>query len=96
MLAPAGTAVLIGQVPDGVMITLDPLLISDREHRIVGSNYGSCAPALDFPRILNLYMEGAIDLDSMISKRIKLEEINEAFDAIGRGEAVRSVIVYES
>jgi S-(hydroxymethyl)glutathione dehydrogenase/alcohol dehydrogenase len=94
MLAPAGTAVLIGQVPDGVKITLDPLLISDREHRIVGSNYGSCAPAVDFPRILDLYVNGALDLDSMVSRRIGLEDINEAFEAIGRGEEVRSVIIY--
>jgi S-(hydroxymethyl)glutathione dehydrogenase/alcohol dehydrogenase len=96
MLGPAGTAVLIGQVPDGVTITLDPLVLSDREHRIVGSNYGSCAPAIDFPRILQLYQQGVIDLDSMISQRIQLEDINDAFEAIGRGEAVRSVIVYDA
>jgi S-(hydroxymethyl)glutathione dehydrogenase / alcohol dehydrogenase len=94
MLAPSGTAVLVGQVPDGVKISLDPYLISDREHRIVGSNYGSCSPALDFPRILGLYREGRVDLDSMISRRLRLDQINEAFDAIARGEAVRGVVVY--
>jgi S-(hydroxymethyl)glutathione dehydrogenase / alcohol dehydrogenase len=95
MLSAGGTAVIVGQVPDGVTIEVDPYLLSDREHRIVGSNYGSCNPEIDFPKILNLYQQGRLDLDSMISRRLKLEQINEAFDAIAHGEAVRSVIVYD-
>jgi S-(hydroxymethyl)glutathione dehydrogenase/alcohol dehydrogenase len=94
MLAPAGTAVLVGMAPDGVKVTLDPLLISDREHRIIGCNYGSCRPTIDFPRILDLYMHGVIDLDAMITRRLRLDELGEGFEAMRRGESVRSLIVH--
>ncbi len=94
MLAPGGTAVLVGQAPDSVRVSLDPLLISDREHRIIGCNYGSCRPAIDFPRILDLYTNGTIDLDALITRRLRLDEVNEAFAAMGRGESVRSLIVH--
>lgn len=94
MLAPRGTAVLVGMAPDGVMVSLDPLLIADREHRIIGCNYGSSRPAIDFPRLLELYMNGVIDLDAMISRRLRLDEVGEGFEAMRRGESVRSVIVH--
>jgi S-(hydroxymethyl)glutathione dehydrogenase/alcohol dehydrogenase len=96
MLAPGGTAVLVGQAPEGVRVTLDPLLISDREHRIIGCNYGSCRPAIDFPRILSLSMSGSIDLEAMITRRMRLEEVGDAFEAMGRGDVVRSLIVHDN
>jgi S-(hydroxymethyl)glutathione dehydrogenase/alcohol dehydrogenase len=94
MLAPGGTAVLVGMAPEGVKVALDPLLITDREHRIIGCNYGSCRPAIDFPKILDLYMTGALDLDAMISRRLRLDEVGEGFEAMRRGESVRSLIVH--
>ncbi len=96
MLAPAGTAVLVGMTPEGVKVSLDPLLIADREHRIIGCNYGSCRPASDFTRILDLYMHGVIDLDAMISRRLRLDEVGDGFEAMRRGESVRSLIVHAS
>jgi S-(hydroxymethyl)glutathione dehydrogenase/alcohol dehydrogenase len=96
MLAAGGTAVLIGQAAEGVKISLDPSLISDREHKIIGSNYGSCRPHVDFPRILDLHRTGVLDLEALISRRIALEEVDEAFAAMAAGETVRSVIVFES
>jgi S-(hydroxymethyl)glutathione dehydrogenase / alcohol dehydrogenase len=96
MLAPGGTAVLVGQAPEGVTVTLDPLLISDREHRIIGCNYGSCRPAIDFPRILSLSMSGSIDLEAMITRRMRLEDLGDAFEAMGRGDVVRSLIVHDN
>ena len=94
MLAPAGTAVLVGMAPDGVTVALDPLLISDREHRIVGCNYGSCRPAIDFPKLLDLYMRGVLDLDAMITRRLRLNQVGDGFEAMRRGESVRSLIVH--
>jgi S-(hydroxymethyl)glutathione dehydrogenase/alcohol dehydrogenase len=94
MLAPRGTAVLVGMAPDGVRVALDPLLIADREHRIIGCNYGSCRPAVDFPRLLDLYMNGVIDLDAMITRRLRLEDVGEGFEAMRRGESVRSLVVH--
>ena len=89
-----GTTVIVGQVADGVKVSVDPFVLSDQEKKIIGSNYGSCRPSIDFPRIVDLYMEGRIELDSLITSRIHLTEINTAFDSMRRGTSVRSVIEY--
>lgn len=89
-----GTAVVVGQVADGVTISIDPFVMSDQEKRLIGSNYGSSRQSIDFPKIIDLYMEGLVDLDSMITDRIGLDGVNEAFAQMRRGEGIRSVIEY--
>lgn len=93
-LAPGGTAVVVGQVAEGRKISIDPFVMSDREKSLIGCNYGSCQPAIDFPRLVDLYMEGVLDLDRLVARTVPLEEINEAFDAMGRGEVARTVVVF--
>ena len=95
MLGRRGTAVLVGMPPEGVTFEADPLLISAFEQRVVGSNYGSSNPAVDFPRLLELFERGRIDLSSMVTRRLPLGEINEAFASMERGEGVRTVIGYD-
>jgi S-(hydroxymethyl)glutathione dehydrogenase/alcohol dehydrogenase len=51
-------------------------------------------PSVDMPRLLDLYMNNRLKLDELVSRRIKLEEINTAFDWMEKGEVARSVIVY--
>jgi S-(hydroxymethyl)glutathione dehydrogenase / alcohol dehydrogenase len=94
MLAPGGTAVVVGLTPDGVKIEVDPTSFSGFEHKLVGSNYGSCNPALDFPKLLQLYQRGRLDLDALITRRLELDDINDAFADMARGEGVRTVITY--
>ncbi|WP_291280254.1 Zn-dependent alcohol dehydrogenase [Galactobacter sp.] len=89
-----GTAVVVGQVADGVKISIDPFVMSDQEKKLIGSNYGSSRQVIDFPRILDLYMEGKVDLDSMITNRIDLDQVNESFDEMRVGNGIRSVIEY--
>ncbi len=89
-----GTAVVVGQVADGVKISIDPFVMSDQEKKLIGSNYGSCRQSIDFPKIVDLYMEGLVDLDSMVTDRIKLDEVNEAFAQMRQGKGIRSVIEY--
>ena len=93
-IRPGGTAVVVGQVPEGHRISIDPYVMSDREKVLKGSNYGSCRPSIDFPKFVDLYLAGKLKLDEMISRTIKLDEINAAFDAMMNGEVVRSVIRY--
>jgi S-(hydroxymethyl)glutathione dehydrogenase / alcohol dehydrogenase len=50
--------------------------------------------ARDFPRILGLYADGALDLDRLITRRIALDEVNDALDAMAAGEGARSVVVF--
>jgi S-(hydroxymethyl)glutathione dehydrogenase / alcohol dehydrogenase len=93
-IRPGGMAVAVGMVPEGVTITIDPFSLADREKTLTGSNYGSSRPAVDFPKLVDLYMSGRLDLDAMVTRTIGLEDVNEAFAAMGRGEPGRSVIQY--
>ena len=89
-----GTAVVVGQVADGVKISIDPFVMSDQEKKLIGSNYGSSRQSIDFPNIIDLYMEGKVDLDSMITDRITLDGVNAAFEQMRRGSGIRTVIEY--
>ncbi len=65
------------------------------EKRIVRSSYGDAHPSRDFPWIVEQYLEGRLLLDPLITARIGLHEINEGFDALARGEGLRTVIVLD-
>jgi Zn-dependent alcohol dehydrogenase len=62
------------------------------EKTVRGSLYGSCRPKLDAPRILSLYQAGRLKLDELISREYPLSRINEAFDALRKGEVARSIV----
>jgi len=95
MLRRGGTANIIGMIPVGVSIEL---MGADflGEKRIQGSLMGSNRFPIDMPRFVDFYMSGKLKLDEMIGQRIKLEQVNEAFDELRRGELARSVIVFDS
>jgi S-(hydroxymethyl)glutathione dehydrogenase/alcohol dehydrogenase len=61
---------------------------------IIGSLYGSANVHRDMPRLIDLYMQKRLKIDELISRRIKLDDVNAAFDAMEKGEVARSVIVY--
>ncbi|MFQ5698811.1 MAG: Zn-dependent alcohol dehydrogenase [Myxococcota bacterium] len=89
-----GTAVLVGVVPIGVMAELPPLDLVLQEKRIQGSMMGSNRFRIDMPRYVDFYLRGELKLDEMISARLELEQVNEAFDKMRAGEVARSVIVF--
>jgi S-(hydroxymethyl)glutathione dehydrogenase / alcohol dehydrogenase len=93
-LARGGRAIVAGQVPDGMTITIDPFVMSDSELKLIGSNYGSSRPAIDFPQLVDHYMNDRIDLDALVTRRIKLEEINDGYDEMKQGIGIRSVITF--
>ncbi len=62
------------------------------EKRIVRSSYGDAIPTRDFPWLCRLYLEGKLELDALITRRISLEQINEGFDDLARGIGVRTVV----
>lgn len=95
MLGRGGTANVIGMIPVGVHIELHGVDFL-AEKRIQGSTMGSNRFPIDMPRFVDFYMSGKLKLDEMISRRIKLEQVNEAFDELKRGELARSVIVFDS
>jgi S-(hydroxymethyl)glutathione dehydrogenase / alcohol dehydrogenase len=92
--APGGVTVVVGQVADGVRISIDPYVMSDREKTLTGSNYGSARPPLDFPRLLDWYADGRLTLDPLVARRIPLSDINSAFDDLRAGRSTRTVVIH--
>jgi S-(hydroxymethyl)glutathione dehydrogenase/alcohol dehydrogenase len=88
MLAPGGTATLVGMGQKIELHGFDFL----RERRIQGSSMGSNRFRVDMPRLIELYLQGRLHLDDWISDRIRLDEINQGFRAMKEGKVVRSVI----
>jgi S-(hydroxymethyl)glutathione dehydrogenase/alcohol dehydrogenase len=88
---PGGTTVMVGAPPPEATITIaSRTLFSDR--RLLGCMGGQNIPARDIPRIMGLYKQGALKLDKLVSQRLPLDRVNEAFEALRRGELVRTVI----
>jgi Zn-dependent alcohol dehydrogenase len=94
-LGPRGTLVMIPFMGLGAQLTIDPLPLIRFENRIVGSRYGSSLPSVEFPRLADLYMEGRLPIDAIITKRYPLAEINEAHRALAAGENARGLIVFD-
>ena len=94
MIRVSGTACIVGMVPEGVKIELEASqLINDR--RVVGCNMGSNVFRLDMPNFVDFYLSGKLNLDDLISKKVALENVNEAFDEMLTGEVARSVIAFD-
>jgi S-(hydroxymethyl)glutathione dehydrogenase / alcohol dehydrogenase len=89
-----GTAVICGMIPVGQKVEIDgPRLLTERT--IKGTNMGSNRFRIDMPRYIDFYLQGRLNLDDMISRRGKLEDVNEAFAAMKRGEVTRTVLMFE-
>jgi Zn-dependent alcohol dehydrogenase len=95
MLAPGGAAVLVGMPSNGVMSEFEPGAFAGDGQRILGSKMGSADIRVDVPRLAELYIDGRLKLDELISNRFPLEGINEAIAGVKRGEARRNVIVFD-
>jgi S-(hydroxymethyl)glutathione dehydrogenase/alcohol dehydrogenase len=93
-LALGGTAAVIGGVPAGIKMELDPNFLKG-ERRLIGVTMGSARYQLDIPRYADLYQRGRLNLDDMISRRIGLDAIDGAFAAMQSGELVRAVIMFD-
>jgi len=94
MLRPSGTACIIGMVPEGQKIEIDAArLIYDR--RLIGCDMGSNVFRIDMPRLVDFYLQGRLNLDALISQRVPLEQVNEAYADMLTGGVARSVIVFD-
>lgn len=92
---PGGTVVLVGVSPMGSGTNLPGSVITRQEKTVTGSYYGSANTTRDFPLYLDLYQRGLLDLDRLVSKTYRLEEINEAFADMLGGETARGVILFD-
>jgi S-(hydroxymethyl)glutathione dehydrogenase/alcohol dehydrogenase len=94
LVRPGGTVTLVGMTRQGDRASFDVYRLVEDGKRIIGSNYGSAVPSRDFPRIATEYLDGRLPLDLLITERIGLEQLDDAFAAMRRGDGARRVIVY--
>jgi S-(hydroxymethyl)glutathione dehydrogenase/alcohol dehydrogenase len=93
-LAPRGLATIVGVIPPGQKIELAAGHFFV-EKRIQGSYMGSNRFQQDTPRYLDLYRQGRLNLDDMVSRRARLEDVNDAFRAMEAGEVTRTVLTFD-
>lgn len=89
-----GTAVIVGVGRADQEVTFNAFEFFWSEKTLKGTMYGTADVRVDFERVLRLWRAGRLDLEGMISRRIDLSEINDAFDMMRRGEAIRQVITF--
>jgi len=94
MARPGGTVTLVGMTPQGEHARLDVYRFVEDGKRLLGSNYGSSVPAVAFPRLARLHLEGRLPIERLITERIELDGVSEAFAALRRGDGARRVVVH--
>ena len=94
IVRPGGTAVMVGLTPENAQTPIDMLDVVTYEKTIRGSAYGTVSPLLLVPRIAELYLEGRLLLDELVSDRYPLEGINEAFELSRQARGMRAVITF--
>ena len=95
MTGRGGTTVLVGVVPMTELVPISAADLTLQEKNVTGSYMGSNRFRFDMPKYIDFYLDGRLLLDEMISSRIGLDEVNEAFDRMRKGEAARQVIVFD-
>jgi S-(hydroxymethyl)glutathione dehydrogenase/alcohol dehydrogenase len=87
-----GTAVAVGVGGPAAMVTLPTHALVMQEKKLVGSVYGSADVRREFPRLISFIESGKLDVGGMVTQSIKLDEVNDGFDAMQAGTVIRSVI----
>ena len=89
----AGTVVLVGVPTPQMQLDLPLLDVFGRGGSLKSSWYGDCLPTRDFPMLVDLHLQGRLPLDKFVSETVALDQVEEAFDKMNRGEVLRSVVV---
>jgi S-(hydroxymethyl)mycothiol dehydrogenase len=86
--------VLVGVPRPDMRLDLPLLDVFGRGGALKSSWYGDCLPSRDFPMLVELYLQGRLDLDAFVSETIALDDVESAFAKMHRGEVLRSVVVF--
>ena len=89
----AGTVVLVGVPTPQMRLDLPLLDVFGRGGTLKSSWYGDCLPSRDFPMLIDLYLQGRLDLDAFVSETIPLDGVEAAFAKMEKGEVLRSVVM---
>jgi NDMA-dependent alcohol dehydrogenase len=94
-IRPGGTAVIVGMAPIQTRAPVAPYFLALQEKTLKGTIYGSVRPNLDFPILVDLYLEGRLQLDPLVSRTYSLDHINDGFAAMRAGQVARGVVVFD-
>jgi Zn-dependent alcohol dehydrogenase len=89
-----GTTVVVGVCPTGTRISIDPTMLL-QQRVLTGSSFGAGHQRTDVPMLIDLFMDGRYKLRELISRRVPLGEVNQAYEALLQGEVKRSVVVFD-
>ncbi|MDX3355662.1 S-(hydroxymethyl)mycothiol dehydrogenase [Streptomyces sp. ME01-24h] len=90
----AGTVVLVGVPTPEMKLELPLLDVFGRGGALKSSWYGDCLPSRDFPMLIDLHLQGRLDLDTFVTETIALDEVEKAFERMHHGDVLRSVVVF--
>lgn len=93
-VARGGTCVVVGVGRADEALRIDPRYLVIGERRLVGSSYGSARPLEDFPRLVNLYLDGKLKIDELVTKRYALDEVEQAHRDLAAGALARGLLVF--
>jgi S-(hydroxymethyl)glutathione dehydrogenase / alcohol dehydrogenase len=92
LICRGGQAVIVGMPAEGVRVPFDPFDLADAGKRILGCNYGSSVPSVDFPKIARLYQSGLLPLDRLVGQTTTLDSVDSALNDLRRAVGLRTVI----
>ena len=90
-----GTTVTAALPHPDAKLEISPVTLVGQEKTLKGSYLGSCIPSRDIPAYIELYKTGRLDVEKLISHRIKLEDINDGFERLAQGDALRQIILFD-
>ena len=93
-IRPGGTAVIVGMAAASVRAPIAPFPMAVQEKTLKGTMYGTVRPDVDFPWLVELYLQGRLEIDRLVSRTYTLDEINEGFAAMRGGQVARGVVVF--
>jgi alcohol dehydrogenase len=94
LLGPGGRLVTVGLPPPDATATISPLDLVAGGKQVIGSYLGSSVPARDIPRFAELWRRGRLPVESLVSRRISLDQINDAMDELADGRVVRQIVTF--
>lgn len=93
-LSKRGMAIAVGVTPMTMEVSVPIMPLVFEERVLTGSVYGSSRPRIDIPMLINLYRAGKLKLDELLTARYPFSQINEAYEALERGEGLRSIVTF--
>ncbi len=93
--ARGGKTVTAGLPHPDARLSISPVQLVAEERTLQGSYLGSCVPSRDIPRYIEWYKNGELPVDKLLTERIRLQDINAAFDRLAKGETIRTVVEFD-